>query len=105
MGIWEALSGKQLDRIEDRLAALQWAVQLILIKENRVMATLDDVLAETARDTEVTASAVTLLNRLTQMVQDALNTGDPAKVQAVLDQVRGNTDALAAAVIANTPAQ
>lgn len=56
--------------------------------------------AEVTRDTEVTSSAVTLLNDLAAKVE--ATAGDPAKVTELASALRANSDALAAAVQANT---
>lgn len=66
------------------------------------MATLDELQAAVARDADVTQSAIVLLNGIAQQLKDAIASNDPAKVQAVLDGLNANTDALAAAVAANT---
>ena len=54
--------------------------------------------------TLVVTGAVTLLNSLSQMLKDALASNDPAAIQAVIDQIDMNRQALADAVTANTPA-
>jgi hypothetical protein len=58
--------------------------------------------AEVARNETVDGSASALLSVLFAEVEAAKN--DPAAIQAIVDRVRGANDALAAAVIANTPA-
>ncbi len=58
--------------------------------------------AELTRDTSVTSSAVTLITDLLAKVEAAKN--DPAAIQAIVDGFRTNSDALAAAVAAGTPA-
>src|SRR5215831_8895164 len=65
---------------------------------------LDALNAEVAQNTDVTNSAITLLNGLSQQLKDALAAGDPAAIQAVVDQLDANTQSLADAVTANTPA-
>ena len=49
----------------------------------------------------VMESAITLLNGLAAQLQAAKD--DPAQIQAIIDSVTAQTDALAAAVQANTP--
>ena len=63
------------------------------------MATLDEIKAAVARDTEVTSSAITLLRSIHQQLEEAK--ADPVKLQEVLDGLNANTDALAAAVSEN----
>jgi hypothetical protein len=58
--------------------------------------------AEITRDADVNSSAATLLADLAARVE--ATKGDPAAVQALADSLRANSDALAAAVVANTPA-
>jgi len=64
------------------------------------MADLTALTAEVARNTEVDQSAITLLNGLAAQIE-ALKT-DPVALQALADTMRGSSDALAAAVVANT---
>lgn len=69
---------------------------------------LDAVNDKVTRETSVVQSAVTLLNELNASLKAALALGDPvaiqAAVQAISDHVDANTQTLAAAVTANTPA-
>lgn len=59
--------------------------------------------AELTRDNDVNSSAATLIAALATQVE--ATKGDPAKVQALADQLRAQSDALAAAVAANTPGE
>jgi hypothetical protein len=68
------------------------------------MATLDDVQTEVTAQTDVVASAVTLLGGLKTALDAAIASGNPAAVQAISDALGANSAALAAAVTANTPA-
>lgn len=68
------------------------------------MAAIDDLTAAVARDTDVDASAITLLNGLKAQLDAAIAAGDPAALQALSDQLGTNASALADAVSANTPA-
>lgn len=68
--------------------------------------TLDDIKAKVTDQTTVVGSAVTLLGELKVKLDEALANGaDPVKLQEIADALGANTDALAAAVVANTPAQ
>jgi len=58
--------------------------------------------AEVARDQTVNASAITLLSSLAAQLEALKN--DPAAIQALADSLKASQDALAAAVVANTPA-
>ena len=59
--------------------------------------------AEIERDASVNNSAATLLSRLASELEAAK--GDPVAIQALADQLRANSDALATAVAANTPGE
>lgn len=69
-----------------------------------IMATIDDITAAVAAETSIVQSAALLLASLHDQLTAALATADPAKIQAVVDQIGVNSAALAAAVAANTPA-
>lgn len=85
------------------LQELKALLNQLLNKEIVMAATLDDVQAAVAAETEVVNSAKVLLENLAQMLRDALASGDPAKVQEVLDKIEANKQTLADAVAANTP--
>ena len=65
-------------------------------------ATLDDLQQKVNAETSVEQSAITLMQGLSEQLKAAQN--DPAKIQALADQLDANQAALAAAVAANTPA-
>lgn len=71
-------------------------------REKQMASDLTALEAEVARNTEVDQSAILLLQGLAQKIEE-LKT-DPAALQAFADSLRGSSDALAAAVTANTPA-
>lgn len=83
-----------LHRIDIRLTQL----------EKHIMSALDNLRAQVERNTSVTDSAITLLQGLKSQLDAAIASGDPAAVQAVADTLGSETDKLAAAVTANTPA-
>lgn len=68
-----------------------------------IMTELESLAAEVARDRTVDESAITLLVGLAAQIA-AANAISPAAVHALADQLKSQTDALAAAVAANTPA-
>ena len=70
--------------------------------ENRIMATLDDLTSAVAADATVTQSAITLLQGLAAQLAAAGT--DPVALAALVDEINANTQALADAVVANTPA-
>ncbi len=63
--------------------------------------TLDELVTHVTDLQGAAESAEALLGQLHQMLVDALATGDPAKIQAIADQIDLNKGALAAAVAAN----
>lgn len=85
----------RLDQIVAQLANLTQGVANMSVE-------LDALEAEVSRNTEVDQSAITLLTGLAEQIE-ALK-ADPVKLQALADSLRSSSDALAAAVVANTPA-
>jgi hexokinase len=73
-------------------------------KVNHIMATLADIQAAVAAETEVDSSVEALLVQLSTDLQAAIAANDPVAMQAVVDTMTQNAAALSAAVVANTPA-
>jgi hypothetical protein len=68
-------------------------------------AQLDALAAAVAANTTVTDSAITLLKGLYDKLIELLANGiDPVAVQALADDLAAKTQALADAIVANTPA-
>ena len=63
---------------------------------------LDDLEAKITANDEVDQSAITLLQGLKQMLDNAGT--DPAKLKALSDQLAASSQKLADAIVANTPA-
>ena len=101
-GDWEKLHRK-LDAILILLSGLGSKIEALITKQEHVMTDLTALTAEVERNTAVDQSAIALLTGLAAQIE-ALKT-DPAALQALADTMRGSSDALAAAVLANTPAQ
>jgi uncharacterized coiled-coil protein SlyX len=80
--------------IINRLAILE---KLMSATDEKIAALLQTV---TDQGT-VIESAIALLNGLTTALAEAKD--DPAQIQAIIDQVAAQKDALAGAVVANTP--
>jgi hypothetical protein len=59
--------------------------------------------AELTRDNDVNSSAATLIEKLADEIEAA--GGDKAKLDELVAKLRAQSDALAAAVAANTPGQ
>jgi len=93
---------QQLDRIERKVDALLRG-EVGLAKGLLFMsAELDTLTAEVAHNTDVEQAAVALLQGLKAQL-DAAGT-DPVALKALSDQLGANDAALAAAIVANTPA-
>jgi hypothetical protein len=94
---WEELDviQRKLDRILVTLGAVAQGVATMPAD----FAALE---AQVKKNTDVEASAVVLLTQLHTLLVAAHASGDPAQMQAVIDQLGTSTDALAAAIEANT---
>ena len=77
-------------------------LQQILKKENTLMAAIDDRTAQVTTNTDTEASAIQLLNNIHAALVAAGT--DPVKLNALTTQLGNSQAALAAAVVANTPA-
>lgn len=92
----------QADRIEAKLRSLLRLSIRSAENQEKMMAQIDDLEAELARNTSVDESVLALITNLLAQIEAAKT--DPARIQAVIDKFRANDDSLAAAVAANTPA-
>jgi hypothetical protein len=77
------------------LAAVQGAMQMAAVS-------FDALANQVKANTDAEASAITLLNHLSDLIRAAA--ADPAKVSALADSLKSSADSLAAAIVANTPA-
>lgn len=84
------------------LAEIKRLLRQILKLENEEMADLARLQTEVSENGDAIASAVTLLGGLAQALRDVAT--DPAAVTALADSLDAQTNALAAAVVENTPA-
>ncbi len=73
-------------------------------KEIKIMAELETLRAAVARNTSVVDSAMTLLKGLKSALDAAIASNDPAALAALSAELGTSSDALAASVVANTPA-
>jgi hypothetical protein len=69
----------------------------------KIMSALSDLQDKVAALKTVGDSAIALLNGLKAALDAAIASNDPAALQALSDSIGSETDALAAAVSANTP--
>lgn len=84
-----------------RLQAITAKLDLLLPKEMYMSTQLDTLSAQVQKQTEVEAGAVLLIKGLAQQIQDGKD--DPAKLQALADQLNASATELSAAITANTP--
>ena len=76
----------------------------IINQGRKIMAALDELATKVAANKDVTDSAILLLNGLKAKLDAAIASGDPVKIQALSDSLGTETQTLADAVTANTPA-
>ena len=80
-------------------------LKIIVQRITQMASQLDALTAAVARNTDVTESAITLLNGLKQKLDELIAAGsDPAALQALADSLGAETQKLADAVTVNTPA-
>lgn len=90
--------GSIMDKL-DRILSNQ---ETIMSTGNQVSQDVLDLQAQVASDTTVQQSVITLLNGLSTQLGTAKN--DPAAVEAIIATMKQNSAAIAAAIVANTPA-
>lgn len=83
-------------------SAIQKSLQAQRNQGERFMGKFDDLQAAVAANQEVTQSAITLINGLADKLDDAA--GDPALIAQLSADLRSQSQALADAITANTPA-
>jgi hypothetical protein len=84
------------------LQHLNQNLELLRIQEKRMTQATDNLAAAVRRETDVVSSVTTLISGLASQIK--ATSPDP-EVQALADQINANSDTLATAVSANTPAQ
>lgn len=72
--------------------------------EKHMSVLVDQLVSEVAANKSATDSAVALLKLLMDKIQSGIDSGDLDKIQQAVNDVHADTGALAAAVVANTPA-
>jgi len=100
---------EKLDRILHQQEWMIKALQIIHGKEIKIMATLEDLVADVAEEETVGDSVVTLLHGIKTQLDDVLKNakltpGQQAQVDAVFSKMESNKAKLAQAVIDNTDA-
>jgi chromosome segregation ATPase len=97
----ETLSTHVLN-IEDMMEKLVTKINRIDRREVKMAGELDALEAAVAREAEVTTSAISLIKGIAAQLADIQN--DPVKIAALVDSLNASADALANAVVENTPA-
>ena len=85
-----------------RISDLVSAVLKLVNKVEKIMSYITELEAAVKANTDVIASAVILINGISQKLHDAGT--DPEKLAALTSELTSSRDALAAAVAANTAA-
>lgn len=109
--MWEfaILSKKDLAELWLRLSRIEYLLRSLTWKEDKTMATIDDLVTEVANEATQIASVKTFIQGLQQQLADALSgvtlpADVQAKVDAVFASMQANDAALAGAINANTAA-
>lgn len=100
--------GADPNEVLARLEDLRRKLNLVLQNQDKIMATLDDVLKEVTDESTALDGIATLISGLRQQLADALagTTLPPAtqaKVDAIFTQAETNAGKIATALAANTP--
>jgi len=91
--------------IQEKLDLILRKLDRIQLKENYIMATLDEALAVVTAESTVSDSIIALLEQLAaQIAAGGLTAADQAKVDAIFANATNNSAKVTAAVLANTPA-
>jgi hypothetical protein len=98
LAAWLVAAINQLD------AKISRVMYLLIRQGVKEMATLQDIQDAVSHETDVEQAAVTLLQELSGELQAAVAAGDPNKMQQLADAINANANALARAIVQNTPA-
>jgi hypothetical protein len=98
-------TNRQLEALQRGLRELSRQISTFTQLGSRIMAGLDDLRREVEEAKTVGAGAITLLGTIKAKLDEAVASGDMTQVEALSKELSDSTDALAAAVSANTPAE
>jgi cell pole-organizing protein PopZ len=90
-----------LRSIDRRLAEIAGLLRSLIQKEALMTQATDNLTVAVQRETSVVSSVTTLISGLAAQIKE---TSTDPQVQALADQINANSDTLANAVAANTPA-
>lgn len=91
-----------LKRIETKIDSIRLVGQQQALGDLIMSQQLDQLTAQVTENGNTEASAIQLLTNLHDIL--VANAQDPAKILALASTLKGSGDALAAAIVANTPA-
>ena len=91
-----------LEHLDDKLSLVLSHLESLTRRSRAMSKELDDLTAEVSRSKTVDDSVLALLAGILAKLEAAGT--DPAAIAALTQELRANTDTLAAAVTANTPA-
>ena len=100
---WWLNTTRSLTALHEKIDLLLRRMDAQSNREEKVLMTLAELKATVEAERTVIDSAIVLLNGLAQQLKDAIANGDPAAIQAIADELDAQSQALAAAVVANTP--
>lgn len=88
------------EELHDRVLKLTQKIDLLTERIKEMSAALDALKVQVERNTQVDQSAITLIEGIAQQLQELKD--DPAAIEALSNELQASTDALSAAVSANT---
>lgn len=88
-------------RLEGKIDAVFSALKHLITQGNKIMGDLTDITAAVAEETTVDQSILTLMTSMADQINSLKN--DPVALAALATQIRANSAALSAAIVANTP--
>lgn len=87
--------------IDEKLSLVLRLLDRLGATEQTMSAQLDQLKAQVQKNSDVTQSAVTLINGLSDQIKALKD--DPAAIAKLADDLKAQADSLSAAVVANTP--
>lgn len=84
------------------LARIEHKLGVVIKKEEQMAGELDNLTQKVQDSVTVEDSAIALLNQLSDLIRQSAN--DPAKLNALADQLDAEKQKVADAIVANTPA-
>lgn len=92
-----------LHELNVKVEAIHQSLKSLHRKTDIMNASVNALTLAVANETTVEASVVTLLTNLAAQLQNGIDAGDLAAIQAATTQLTTNAATLSAAVVANTP--